>query len=75
MTNNDITNQLALKGTTTIGVVGKDGVVLASDTRVTMGLYVAHKHGKKNLQDRRSFSNDYCWNSGRRAKSRRHNHR
>lgn len=47
MTNNDITNQLALKGTTTIGVVGKDGVVLASDTRVTMGLYVAHKHGKK----------------------------
>lgn len=47
MANNDITNQLALKGTTTIGVVGKDGVVLASDTRVTMGLYVAHKHGKK----------------------------
>lgn len=47
MANNDITNQLTLKGTTTIGVVGKDGVVLASDTRVTMGLYVAHKHGKK----------------------------
>jgi len=47
MTNNDIVNKLALKGTTTIGVVCKDGVILASDTRVTMGLYVAHKHGKK----------------------------
>jgi len=47
MANNDVANQLTLKGTTTIGVVGKDGVVLASDTRVTMGLYVAHKHGKK----------------------------
>ena len=40
-------NQLALKGTTTIGVVCKDGVILASDTRVTMGFYVAHKFGKK----------------------------
>jgi proteasome beta subunit len=38
---------LTLKGTTTVGVVCKDGVVLASDTRVTMGFYVAHKHGKK----------------------------
>ncbi|UCE44350.1 MAG: archaeal proteasome endopeptidase complex subunit beta, partial [Candidatus Bathyarchaeota archaeon] len=40
-------NQSALKGTTTIGVVGKDGVILASDTRVTMGTFVAHKKGKK----------------------------
>jgi proteasome beta subunit len=47
MTQNDITNQLVLKGTTTIGVVCKDGVILASDTRVTMGFYVAHKFGKK----------------------------
>jgi proteasome beta subunit len=45
--NNDVMNKLALKGTTTIGVVCKDGVILASDTRVTMGFYVAHKHGKK----------------------------
>jgi len=37
----------ALKGTTTIGVVCKDGVILASDTRVTMGTFVAHKKGKK----------------------------
>jgi proteasome beta subunit len=44
---NDIIDQLALKGTTTIGVVCEDGVVLASDTRVTMGSYVAHKRGKK----------------------------
>ncbi len=40
-------NQLALRGTTTIGVVCKDGVILASDTRVTMGFYIAHKFGKK----------------------------
>jgi proteasome beta subunit len=38
---------LTLKGTTTIGVVCKDGVILASDTRVTLGFFVAHKHGKK----------------------------
>jgi len=36
-----------LKGTTTIAVVCKDGVILASDTRVTMGTFVAHKRGKK----------------------------
>jgi len=45
--NNDAINQLILKGTTTIGLVCKNSVVLASDTRVTMGSYVAHKHGKK----------------------------
>ena len=50
MVNNDVVNQLTLKGTTTIGVVCKDGVILASDTRVTMGYYVAHKHGKKVYQ-------------------------
>ena len=47
MTQNNTVNQLILKGTTTIGVVCKDGVILASDTRVTMGFYVAHKAGKK----------------------------
>lgn len=40
-------NRFALKGTTTIGVVCRDGVILASDTRVTMGTFVAHKRGKK----------------------------
>lgn len=35
------------KGTTTVGVVCKDGVVLATDRRVTSGLYVAHKRGRK----------------------------
>ncbi len=39
-------NRLTLKGTTTIGVVCKNGVILASDTRVTMGFFVAHKYGK-----------------------------
>jgi len=47
MTDNNAASQLVLKGTTTLGVVCKDGVILASDTRVTMGYYVAHKFGKK----------------------------
>jgi len=47
MSQNNTASQLVLKGTTTIGVVCKDGVILASDTRVTMGYYVAHKFGKK----------------------------
>ena len=47
---NDVIDQLTLKGTTTIGVVCEDGVILGSDSRVTMGFYVAHKHGKKVYQ-------------------------
>lgn len=47
MTQPNTTSQLTLKGTTTIGVVCRDGVILASDTRVTMGFFVAHKLGKK----------------------------
>jgi proteasome beta subunit len=47
MAQNNSINQLIAKGTTTVGVVCKDGVILASDTRVTMGFYVAHKFGKK----------------------------
>ena len=47
MSQNNVASQLVLKGTTTIAVVCKDGVILASDTRVTMGFYVAHKFGKK----------------------------
>jgi len=42
--------KLALKETTTVGVVCTDGVILASDTRVTMGYFVAHKQGKKIYQ-------------------------
>jgi proteasome beta subunit len=42
--------KLALKGTTTVGVVCTNGVILASDTRVTMGYFVAHKQGKKIYQ-------------------------
>jgi proteasome beta subunit len=38
---------MVLKGTTTIGIVCRDGIVLATDTRVTMGYFIAHKHGKK----------------------------
>ncbi len=39
-----------LKGTTTIGVVCKDGVVMATDTRATMGYFIAHKRAKKVYQ-------------------------
>ncbi len=33
--------------TTTIGVVCTDGVLMTTDTRATMGSFVAHKHAKK----------------------------
>jgi len=39
-----------LKGTTTIGVVCRDGVIFATDTRATMGYFVAHKRAKKVLK-------------------------
>lgn len=48
--NSDMVDQLTLKGTTTVGVVCEDGVILGSDSRVTMGFYVAHKQGKKVYQ-------------------------
>jgi proteasome beta subunit len=50
MTENDGNPKLddmVLTGTTTTGIVCTDGVVMATDTRVTMGYTVAHKHGKK----------------------------
>ena len=40
-------DKLVFKGTTTIGAVSREGVILASDTRVTMGSLIAHKKGKK----------------------------
>lgn len=43
----EIPNELILKGTTTVGIICKEGVILASDTRVTMGFFVAHHKGKK----------------------------
>jgi proteasome beta subunit len=43
-------NELVMKGTTTVGVVCKDGVILASDTRVTMGNFIAHHKCKKIYQ-------------------------
>ena len=42
-----IESDMVLKGTTTVGVICKDGVTLATDTRVTMGFFIAHKQGKK----------------------------
>ncbi len=39
-----------LKGTTTVGVVCSDGVILGTDTRATMGNYVASKKAKKVYQ-------------------------
>jgi proteasome beta subunit len=40
-------DELAFKGTTTVGAISTNGVVLASDTRVTAGSLVVHKKGKK----------------------------
>ncbi|MGD2249625.1 MAG: archaeal proteasome endopeptidase complex subunit beta [Candidatus Methanofastidiosia archaeon] len=40
----------AKKGTTTVALVGKDGVVLASDKRASMGYAVAHKCAQKIFQ-------------------------
>jgi proteasome beta subunit len=39
--------ELVLKGTTTVGITCRDGVILGSDTRVTMGFFIAHHKGKK----------------------------
>ena len=46
----EIPKELVMKGTTTVGVVCKDGVILASDTRVTMGYFITNKKGKKIYQ-------------------------
>ncbi len=34
-------------GTTTVGIKCREGIVLATDRRVTSGYYIAHKKGKK----------------------------
>jgi len=41
------TNEEVKKGTTTIGMVCKDGVVMATEMRATMGTLIAHKTTKK----------------------------
>jgi len=46
----DKTPKYVLKGTTTIGVVCRDGIVLGTDTRATMGYFIAHKRAKKVYQ-------------------------
>ncbi len=39
-----------LKGTTTVGIMCKDGVVLATETRATAGSLIAHKRTQKLFQ-------------------------
>jgi proteasome beta subunit len=39
--------KLTKTGTTTLGIVCKDGVVMATETRATMGHLIAHKETKK----------------------------
>lgn len=47
----DATDMATLKtGTTTVGIICKDGVVLAADKRATAGHLIATKHIKKVLQ-------------------------
>ena len=36
-----------MTGTTTMGLVCSDGIVLGTDTRATLGTFVAHKRAKK----------------------------
>jgi proteasome beta subunit len=45
-----IQNKATYHGTTTVGLVCSDGIILATDTRVTAGGFIAHKRGKKLLQ-------------------------
>ena len=44
---NDEMKEKALHGTTTIGIVCKNSVVFATDTRAVMGYSVAHKNVRK----------------------------
>jgi len=37
----------AVKGTTTVGLVTKDAVVMGADKRATSGIYIAHKNVRK----------------------------
>jgi len=46
----DFPGSAVYHGTTTVGLVCNDGVVLATDTRVTAGGFIAHKRGRKLLQ-------------------------
>lgn len=46
----DERGKLVFKGTTTVGIKCVDGIVLATDRRVTAGFYVANKRGRKILQ-------------------------
>jgi len=46
----DKVSKYVLKGTTTVGLVCRDGVVLGTDTRATMGYFIAHKRAKKVYQ-------------------------
>ncbi len=43
-------NQNPKKGTTTIGIICKDGVIMAADRRATAGHLIAHKKTKKVVQ-------------------------
>lgn len=40
-------NKILMSGTTTVGLVCSDGVILGSDRRATVGFFVAHPHVKK----------------------------
>lgn len=47
----ELKKSIARTGTTTIGMVCKDGIILAADKRVTLGegIFIAHKHFDKIL--------------------------
>ncbi len=43
----DVKNKVLKTGTTTLGIVCKDGLVLAADRRATMGNIIADKKAQK----------------------------
>jgi len=42
-----VSREVLRTGTTTVGIVCSDGIVMATDTRATMGYFIAHKRAKK----------------------------
>ena len=47
---NELKNNILKTGTTIVGIVCKDGIVMASDRRATAGNLIAMKNAKKAVQ-------------------------
>ncbi|MFC2154075.1 hypothetical protein ACFLRC_01150 [Candidatus Altiarchaeota archaeon] len=56
-----------LKGTTTIGLVCKDGIVFAVDKRASWGHFIASKKAKKAFKLNEYTGGNCCWQRRRRG--------